>query len=559
MPMPVLLPTGLRSSLSSLVSPTFPSSHARDYAWSPALTANSSHHHARNASAHLHSHKRHHGNASWVVCDGPADLTPMARNRTCAYGNLLFYNKQFYLLGPSPHGGADIFLHNRFADGVTTGVGSHSRLHLQTLPAALHGEVGKAKVVSAPLFIGGDLHGNVGHNMLDFVFPAFAALVRIRAAAKARGLHNVLAALPAMGDEEESGDGASALSRGDDFWFLLYDAPPCCPGWHRGRGERAWAQTVAGTVVDLPQLTSECGAAGCLFPLAFGGVGHLGLCMVDRQNVIGGAREHRAMWAYRQRVFSRFGVPPIGLAIHKAPKLQVLLVATKRVVTNLAGLATSIKEHAAKHSANGGGGGLSAHEVTTRVVRWESLSFAEQLRVLSETAVQVAGVGTAQMNSFLLPAGAVALCLGWRHDGSKRRIEYFDSHILRSLDHVRALYYPSYEPSELTGSSVTLNLTKATELVWRAVRIAARGFSVPVPPDANANDHDRAFAYLNDLSGEKAVRARTAEEAFTPGVKEGVTHRCICNGVAQMLWGPLASRGCPWQPYIRQTIEAFGL
>ena len=45
---------------------------------------------------------------------------------------------------------------------------------------------------------------------------------------------------------------------------------------------------------------------------------------------------------------------------------------------------------------------------------------------------------------------------------------------------MRALYYPSYEPSELLGGTVTLNLTKATRLVTAALDLAASGFEVPV-------------------------------------------------------------------------------
>ena len=60
---------------------------------------------------------------------------------------------------------------------------------------------------------------------------------------------------------------------------------------------------------------------------------------------------------------------------------------------------------------------------------------------------------------------------------SQRRIQYMDSQILHSLDHVRALYYPSYDPSEIVikrkqvhvgiyaeERSVTLNVTKATKV-----------------------------------------------------------------------------------------------
>ena len=57
---------------------------------------------------------------------------------------------------------------------------------------------------------------------------------------------------------------------------------------------------------------------------------------------------------------------------------------------------------------------------------------------MNSAAVQASGVGSAQINHFLLPAGAVAVCLGWRDTRAKRGIQYFDAHIIRSLDHVKA-------------------------------------------------------------------------------------------------------------------------
>ena len=66
-------------------------------------------------------------------------------------------------------------------------------------------------------------------------------------------------------------------------------------------------------------------------------------------------------------------------------------------------------------------------------VRWEKLSFVERLHKFQKTAVLVSGVGTAQMSSYLLPAGAVIVCLGWRHEEARNRIEFFDSHILNGL------------------------------------------------------------------------------------------------------------------------------
>ena len=66
-------------------------------------------------------------------------------------------------------------------------------------------------------------------------------------------------------------------------------------------------------------------------------------------------------------------------------------------------------------------------EIDVQVVRWEKITFAEKLATFRDMAVQVSGVGTAQNNAFLLPAGAVHVSLGWRHSEAKCRIHYFDS------------------------------------------------------------------------------------------------------------------------------------
>jgi hypothetical protein len=154
----------------------------------------------------------------------------------------------------------------------------------------------------------------------------------------------------------------------------------------------------------------------------------------------------------------------------------------------------------------------------------------------------------------------VAICLGWRNEHSRRHIEYFDSHLLRSLDHVRALYYPSYEPSELSGRcapnghdgcSVTLNLDKAAALVLNGLELAARGFAVPVAQHDNANVYDDAWRYINERSSDAALRARN--EGFLPG---GQT-RCLQNGVAHILWG--GKSGCAWDPYTADAVAKFAI
>ena len=118
------------------------------------------------------------------------------------------------------------------------------------------------------------------------------------------------------------------------------------------------------------------------------------------------------------------------------------------------------------------------------------------------------------MNSYLLPRGAVAICLGWiaKDDALAGDITYFDSHILNSLDHVRSLYYPSYDRSEINyGGTVTLNALKLTRLVRAALRLQAAGFEIPVPFGVNSNVHDRAFTALVAITNGSALLSRVGD------------------------------------------------
>ena len=109
-------------------------------------------------------------------------------------------------------------------------------------PAAIEVLAPHATVMREPLFIGGDLHGNVAHNMLDCVFPAFISLLRLRAAAAAATSRHGQQLLSSLPDVSKSSDG-----RGGNMNYLLYDPPPCCPGWHRNSKERRYAvSTIVG-------------------------------------------------------------------------------------------------------------------------------------------------------------------------------------------------------------------------------------------------------------------------------------------------------------------------
>ena len=499
-------------------------------------------------------------------CVGQCCAQPLARNRSCAFRDLLFRPPtSFFFLadefdrnapaGPASRG---TFLHNRFVGGGVLGEPSHSYFSPPTLPPAA--ARGVSRVVESPIYLGADLHPNQAHLMLDSVFPSVLALLRLRAS------------LRATGDAElEAFSLPDALG---DFTFLLLDPwgghDGRHPQWHRGSTERTWAHSVVGGhgVIDLAELAEAC-PAGCLIRRAFAGAGHLGLCAIDRTNAVSGAREHRALWHYRSRIFSRFGVP------HAPPSAA----ASTAESLSLGGSAGSSAGRAGRADASASSGATAAFGESKRVisnldrlvahvntlgfaavqkVRWEALSFAAQLRLLRSTAVLLSGVGSAQMNHFLLPRGSVGVCLGWRSAHAKRRIQYYDSHLLRSLDYVRAMYYPSYDPWELDEphGHVRLNLSKASRVIADAVALHQQGFEMPVPPAQNANRFDRAWEALVEYSGGQALMDRSNDRDWvTP------THGSQCinqNGLQEVFFGGHTER-CVWGGLLPRVRREFDL
>lgn len=539
---------------------------------------------------------------SWRFCTGGC-CTPNARNRSCVFGNLLFRppNRFSYLVDKASPGGAlreslVTYLHNRFANDGATLRGASSRFSPDVVPLAEATTV--PTVLEEALFIASDLHGNVAHNYLDMVFPAFSALHRLRGAAAElldRGAAD--ASIP----DGQARDAARRVLRtvpnltaGTDrrVLYLIYDPyqPRGKPQtWHRGQEERSFAERIFGRVADLPQLVEAC-PRGCLVRTAVAGVGHTGLCMVDEQNAMAGARQHRALWAYRQRIYAayRAQLPPIVAPADGVRSKHVVFVRNKRRFENLEELMERVRR---------------LGNIRVQYVRWERMSQLEKLATFQAMDVQVTGVGTAQANTFFMPAGGVSVCLGWRHEKARKSIYYFDSHSLGALDHVRVsaththtnthsvacpgspgaacarcatrlglhcargrqvrvLYYPGYDPWELaplrpanetgeTGMNVRLNLTKATALVAEALALQAAGFAIPVPEGLNSNEHDRWYAELARRSKGVSHRARTGDDALP------LPSSLLCwtiNSVSDMLWGRYAQR-CPWAPWVAGILK----
>ena len=494
-------------------------------------------------------------------CVGRCCSTPLQRNRTCAFRDLLFIGspsgvissraigssgglapRRFYYLSDDPKVSSDdhaTFLHNRFSGGDTTGRNSRSYFAPGIAPTSAARDV--TKVIQTPVYIGADVHSNIAHLMLDSVFPSIISLLLLQAS---------------IGGGNGAGDSSTAAASAGwplpnaingNFTFLLYDPPQCCPGWHRDKKERAWTSQLAGSsVVDLDELSQLCPPPGCLVRTSWVGAGHLGLCAVDEHNVMGGARHHRSLFRFRQRIFHKWGVPHTPLPLpSSASSMQqipagagptVLVVQTKRTIHNIADFVKAINTAPNLHA-------------TAKLIKWETMSFVEQLREMRGAAVQASGVGSAQINQFLMPRGSVAVCLGWRDDRAQTGIHYFDHHVLRSLDHVRAVYYPSYSRSERPSiGGVRLNLTKAVEVIRQALSIYTTGYEVPIQHNVNVNDYDKIFNALVKATDYDALRFRTDDFEWAKGVQKGCS---LMNGVEQMLWGtePSQSRAttkCPW-------------
>ena len=312
---------------------------------------------------------------SSVFCSG-ACCSPGARDQTCAFSNVLFQPPSSFVyleagggVGASRADTMTTYLHNRFkTNGVLTGQGGFSRW--MPTKAPLSTAAGVTHVIESSIFLMSDLHSNFGHNMLDAVFPPFAAVHRIRIAAAAAATTSaaaqlVLSHVPDLTNNETSGG-----------IFLVADpaSGPAGIGWHRGKEERSWCQSVWGTVADLAQLRAAC-PKGCLIRSLVAGIGHTGLCMVDEGNAMAGARPDRALYAFRNRVYRRHSVPPQPpwVLTPGTRRQRVLFVKNKREVTNWAALMQVV--------------GSGPQNPETKFVDWAQLSFKDKLINFREATV----------------------------------------------------------------------------------------------------------------------------------------------------------------------------
>lgn len=163
--------------------------------------------------------------------------------------------------------------------------------------------------------------------------------------------------------------------------------------------------------------------------------------------------------------------------------------------------------------------------------------------------------------------------MGWVQHETRSRIMYFDSHFVNSLDHVKVLYYPNYEPGVevplgdpscrrlnkcMWGPGrgthlVELNVSKATRLVERAMELQEEGFATPLPSESNLHAYDLAYKELNQRTGGEAHRVRSGDDTLPLRYPS-----CLTNSVAEMLWKPNHA-SCPWRSEVPRLIRDLDL
>jgi hypothetical protein len=89
-------------------------------------------------------------------------------------------------------------------------------------------------------------------------------------------------------------------------------------------------------------------------------------------------------------------------------------------------------------------------------LRWEHMTFLQQLVMLKKTSILVVGVGTARSNSFLLSKGSVEVQTGHVSKNKNNRIYFYDSHFSSFLDHISVICPKQYSLREY--DTMTINI-----------------------------------------------------------------------------------------------------
>lgn len=432
--------------------------------------------------------------ASSYTCTG------IRYNQTCTYFDLVAFESLFYFVSPEESASLSLpvtYLHNRMID-FPSGRTVHSAFH----PIVTNRAPRIDGVWTTPVILSAGAHFNYGHNTLDVLFGAYVALKR-------------MAEKGAVPDPDNS-----------SFLFVEYDdLIPMQMKHLMSEPYRDVHDTFGNAIVTLDDLKRATSGRAILVRSLTVGYGRVGLCAVDELNKVPG-REY--LRAFQQKMMKVYHITPTS------NPTEVAFVRSKRQSTKTV---ENLQHLAKKHGAY--------------LIAWEMLSLRDKVNITSRLRVLVQMVGTAQRNTFLVPAWSSAILIGRINMNARLYTSYYDSHLIGSLNDIHVYYYPSFSLDELLhgGRTVRLDERKFGILFSKAWKTA---YTRPVKGD-NSNKFDHAFTYMNKVTNGAVLNARSG----IPGSIWPLS--CFVNAVDEMLWGPTQHQ-CPWSRRLtNHTIHRFNL
>jgi len=232
-------------------------------------------------------------------------------------------------------------------------------------------------------------------------------------------------------------------------WRPRLHAAPLCKPRVQSRWPLGLIEAFSGhPVLSLRDFEAKYGAIGV--PCLVAGVGGRGIGVTNREGVaeVGSLPGLDPVKMFRDRMYVRHGLHP--------PEPQ----------RSISGGYITVVESKRELSAADAAAALAAQTLgmELRTVRWEELTFVEQLQVCASTAVLVVGVGTVRVNSFLLPEGAVEVqtCTPANWALPSRRF-CFDAHLGTLMSHVHVVHLSGYSADEARAKRSPIELAQTIE------------------------------------------------------------------------------------------------
>ena len=317
-------------------------------------------------------------------------------------------------------------------------------------------------------------HTNPGHLLWDSMYPSWAALLAVqpKVALDAKQKFQWITVKPV--DQSENNDGGWALKLLQNFSsFPVLSV------------EELAKSAVEGSTNEDIEIQVNCLVAG---------VSGRGIAVVGANGAVElGAGPPPSYYkdteseialldpvlAFRDRMYRTHGLSP-PKAIRRA---TIDASDTSSAATHVSGMRLTIVE--SKRTllgvADAAGPIAEKHGMNLTVIRWEDMSFREQMEICANTAILIVGVGTVRTNSFLLPEHAVEVqtCqpLSDSEVDAGLRRTCFDSHIGTLLSHVRVVHPQDYSEEERKRHIVPASFDQTLEKAVQSIPYA------PIPSD----------------------------------------------------------------------------